>query len=165
MRRAFTVLSVGRLHPLWWVPISLAFIAVDTVTGNTMPPPVYALVIMVAAWLSGARVAGPMAVILPFVRFYSLDPSDPQVGPARFTISILVLLLIAVIGDRLAEHERELRARIKALESLLPMCMFCKSIRDDEDKWQRLEAYMTKAGTTVTHGICPTCAAKEGWTV
>jgi hypothetical protein len=150
--------------PGWvWIPISLLFVAVDTATGNAIPPPTYVLLVGPAAWFSGHKAAVPMALLLPFARLATLEAGNPQIGPARFTISVFVLVLIAVLIGRLAQHEREMRARIRTLESLLPMCMFCKSIRTADKQWQRLEAYMSDAGTGVTHGICPTCAAKEGW--
>ena len=163
LRRPLARLPFRHLPAWLWIPISLLFVIVDTLTENRIPPPTYVLLIGAAAWFSGIKAAVPMAVLLPFARLASLDAGNPQIGPARFTISVLVLVLIAMLVARLAQHEREMQARIRALESLLPMCMFCKSIRNNDQQWQRLEAYMSDSGTGVTHGICPTCAAKEGW--
>jgi PAS domain S-box-containing protein len=65
-----------------------------------------------------------------------------------------------------AEQEREqlLRklqaalAEVKELQKILPICMYCKSIRDDENYWQTVEAYVSHhTNTTFSHGICPTC--------
>jgi PAS domain S-box-containing protein len=68
-----------------------------------------------------------------------------------------------------AEHERErlvgeLRAaltEVKTLQGFLPICSYCKSIRDDENYWHAVEAYISKhTNTRFSHGICPTCYAK-----
>jgi PAS domain S-box-containing protein len=62
------------------------------------------------------------------------------------------------------ERERLLRelqtalAEVKALQRILPICMYCKSIRDDENYWQSVEAYISRhTHTRFTHGICPKC--------
>jgi PAS domain S-box-containing protein len=65
-----------------------------------------------------------------------------------------------------AEEERELLlqklqaalADVKELEGILPICMYCKSIRNDENYWQSVEAYLSHhTKSTFSHGICPTC--------
>jgi PAS domain-containing protein len=43
------------------------------------------------------------------------------------------------------------------LKDLLPICMMCKSIRNDEQYWQSLESYFHENGVDFSHGICPTC--------
>ena len=44
---------------------------------------------------------------------------------------------------------------------MLPICMYCKSIRDDANYWQSVEAYISHhTHTRFTHGICPTCLEK-----
>jgi PAS domain S-box-containing protein len=67
-----------------------------------------------------------------------------------------------------AEEERErlvgeLHAAIlevKTLQEFLPMCSYCKRIRDDEDYWHSVEAYISEhTDTQISHGICPTCMA------
>jgi len=49
-------------------------------------------------------------------------------------------------------------AEVKLLKGFLPICCFCKKIRDDEGYWQQLEEYITKySDTQFTHGVCPEC--------
>jgi PAS domain S-box-containing protein len=62
------------------------------------------------------------------------------------------------------ERERLLRelqaavAEVKTLQGFLPMCSYCKSIRDDENYWQSVEGYISKhTNTQFSHGICPAC--------
>jgi DNA-binding response OmpR family regulator len=74
-------------------------------------------------------------------------------------------------GARIRRLEQDLAGRIHDLEAalanvdrltgLLPMCAYCKSIRDDSDYWHRVESYISDhADVQFSHGICPDCVAK-----
>jgi hypothetical protein len=50
---------------------------------------------------------------------------------------------------------------VRTLEGLLPMCAHCKAVRDEDDTWMRVDAYVIKhTAAKVSHGICPDCAAR-----
>ena len=54
-------------------------------------------------------------------------------------------------------------AEIRTLSGLIPICAWCKSIRDDKGYWEQLEHYWSShADVLFTHGICPACAEHEG---
>ncbi|MGC2062434.1 MAG: response regulator [Thermodesulfovibrionales bacterium] len=60
----------------------------------------------------------------------------------------------------IAELEKRLK-EIKTLQGLLPMCAWCKNIRDDKGYWKGLEAYIQEnTDASFTHGICPKCMKK-----
>ena len=71
------------------------------------------------------------------------------------------------ITDRkLAEQEREklvselqtALAEVRSLQAILPICSYCKNIRNDDNYWQTVEAYISNhTNTQFSHGICPTC--------
>lgn len=64
------------------------------------------------------------------------------------------------LADRVHELEATL-AHVKTLEGLLPICAYCKSIRNDQDSWQEVESYIgAQTGVKFTHSICPSCARK-----
>lgn len=64
---------------------------------------------------------------------------------------------LARLNAELQEHLQE----IKTLSGLLPICAWCKNIRDDHGYWQQLEGYIADhSAAHFTHGICPSCAAK-----
>jgi PAS domain S-box-containing protein len=75
------------------------------------------------------------------------------------------------ITDRkLAENEREklikdlqdALAEVKKLSGLLPICAYCKNIRDDKGYWNRIESYLQNhSKAQFSHGICPECAEKH----
>jgi hypothetical protein len=71
------------------------------------------------------------------------------------------------INERTLELENkniELQQTIddfKRLKDFLPICSYCKKIRDDEGSWEQIESYITThADTSFSHGICPDCYVK-----
>jgi CheY-like chemotaxis protein len=63
--------------------------------------------------------------------------------------------------ERLISELKDALAHIKTLRGLLPMCAWCKKIRDDKGYWAQVEVYMEKhLDATFTHGICPECLKK-----
>jgi len=81
-----------------------------------------------------------------------------------------VVCVVRDVSDRKSdEREREklifeLRdalANIKILRGLLPMCAWCKKIRDDQGYWKQVETYIAeRSDAEFTHGICPDCLRK-----
>jgi DNA-binding NtrC family response regulator len=68
--------------------------------------------------------------------------------------------------ENVLEKQKALR-KIKIYETFLPICMYCKKIRDDTGtrkgagRWLQLEDYLTiKRGIDLTHGCCPECYDK-----
>ena len=50
---------------------------------------------------------------------------------------------------------------IKTLKGIIPICSYCKQIRDEEGAWDRMEAYLSKhSDAKFSHGICPKCESK-----
>ncbi|HEY6330815.1 MAG TPA: response regulator transcription factor [Blastocatellia bacterium] len=61
-----------------------------------------------------------------------------------------------------AERMLALKSDVRSLQSLLPMCAWCKSVRNDENLWQSVENYLsTHASVDFTHAICPKCLDKQ----
>jgi hypothetical protein len=62
---------------------------------------------------------------------------------------------------QLAKKNEELQAaldEIKVLRGVIPICSYCKKIRDDNDAWEQLEAYLdAHSEAEFSHGICPDC--------
>jgi phosphoserine phosphatase RsbU/P len=61
---------------------------------------------------------------------------------------------------RLHVAERILRytTRVRQLEQLLPICSYCKKVRDDRNYWQQIESYIEqRTGSEFSHSVCPDC--------
>jgi hypothetical protein len=85
----------------------------------------------------------------------------------RSGVFILFALTLARIkADRLRETKlnSDLQAallEVKQLSGLLPICAWCKRIRDDEGEWESIETYISDhSAADFTHGICPDCAQR-----
>ena len=63
---------------------------------------------------------------------------------------------------RVAERILDFTSQIRALKELLPICMYCKRVRDDSNYWDQVENYIHEhTGSNFSHGICPTCFDKQ----
>jgi DNA-binding response OmpR family regulator len=63
---------------------------------------------------------------------------------------------------RVAERILAFNAQIKQLNQLLPICIYCKKIREDDAYWTQVETYIhNHTGSNFTHGICPQCYERE----
>jgi DNA-binding response OmpR family regulator len=62
---------------------------------------------------------------------------------------------------RVAERILAMHSEMKQLEGLLPICSYCKQIRDDKNTWQPIEGYLSnRTEATFSHGCCPSCLEK-----
>jgi sigma-B regulation protein RsbU (phosphoserine phosphatase) len=62
---------------------------------------------------------------------------------------------------RVAERILGFTTEVRQLESFLPICGYCKKVRDDQNYWQQIEQYInTRTGTNFSHGVCPDCIEK-----
>lgn len=65
-------------------------------------------------------------------------------------------------GKRERDKLKEALVEIKALSGLLPICSYCKKIRDDHGYWNQIEKYIhDHSDAEFSHSICPECAKKH----
>lgn len=63
--------------------------------------------------------------------------------------------------ELLAKELQDALAKVKLLSGLLPICAYCKRIRDDQGYWKQLESYISDHSEALfSHGICPACVVK-----
>jgi phosphoserine phosphatase RsbU/P len=87
-------------------------------------------------------------------------PFDPHELRARLRVGFRLVRLQKMLVDRVHELERALH-QVKQLQGLLPICSYCKRIRDDRNYWQRVESYISEhSEVQFSHGICPDCFEK-----
>jgi hypothetical protein len=69
--------------------------------------------------------------------------------------------MVAMIVDRIEKVAEENEEKVRKLEGLLPICSYCKKIRDENNQWQVIEQYIEDRSTAAfSHGICPDCMKK-----
>lgn len=67
---------------------------------------------------------------------------------------------VSELWTRLRVAERILRytTQVRQLEEMLPICSYCKKIRDDQNYWQQIEGYISeRTGSDFSHSVCPDC--------
>ena len=78
----------------------------------------------------------------------------------RIDVGRKVVDLQALLAGRIEELQDAL-TQIKTLRGLLPICMYCKKIRNDKQYWQQVEGYISEhTDAQFSHGICPDCYKK-----
>jgi DNA-binding response OmpR family regulator len=92
---------------------------------------------------------------------YLTKPFDLDELAARLSVGRRVVELQQSLAERVAELERTL-AQVKRLQGLIPICAWCKKVRNDANYWQQVEEYLGQtSGVRFSHGICPACFAER----
>jgi len=88
---------------------------------------------------------------------YLTKPFDSEELQARVGVGLRVLEMQRNLAERVRELEEAL-ARVRQLQGLVPICAYCKKIRNDQNFWQQVEIYLSAhTDARFTHGICPDC--------
>lgn len=91
---------------------------------------------------------------------YVTKPFNSDELRARVKVGRRIVELQKNLALRVHDLENAL-ARVKKLQGLLPICSYCKRIRDDQNYWQQVESYFSEhSDAEFTHGICPDCYDK-----
>lgn len=88
---------------------------------------------------------------------YLIKPFNREELKARVQVGLRVVNLQSRLAERVHELEAAL-SRVKQLQGLLPICSYCKKIRDDHNYWQQIDSYFADhSDAQFSHGICPSC--------
>ena len=88
---------------------------------------------------------------------YIAKPFDPSELEARIRVGERMVKLQRSLAARVAELEVAL-AHVQRLQGLLPICSYCKKVRNETNYWEQVDSYLTShSDVQLTHGICPTC--------
>jgi CheY-like chemotaxis protein len=91
---------------------------------------------------------------------YIAKPVDLPELQARLRVGSRLVELQQNLADRVRELGDALH-RVKQLQGLLPICAYCKKIRDDKNYWQQVESYISAhTDARFSHSICPECYEK-----
>ena len=156
------------LFPGYLSALALVILLGDYLAGPTIQFPILYLVpVSLASWYRGFPCGLAFAVTLSLVRLLfniqlwsvPLTVLDASINTA---IRILVLGGAAFLVSRTAMQTRALANRVNVLEGCLPICSFCKKIRDDNNNWQPLERFISdRSNAQFTHGCCPECGQRH----
>ena len=89
------------------------------------------------------------------------DGSDSIIGASTIARDMTERERVQKEREKLITELQEALAKVKTLKGLLPICAWCKKIRDDRGYWQQIEAYIRDhSEADFSHGICPACVQK-----
>ncbi|MGH9760679.1 MAG: response regulator, partial [Blastocatellia bacterium] len=88
---------------------------------------------------------------------YITKPFNTEELRARLSVGVRVVNLEHSLESRIRELQEALD-NVRTLETLLPICSYCKRIRDDRNYWAGVEEYISShSDSKFSHGICPDC--------
>lgn len=183
LRPLFPWYPMPRSSTRTWVfagAVALYALGIATVVLFGIPSAMTTGVVLVAAttWAFGPRAGVVVVVLEESIAFVVLSSGVLPLGPSPTAILVPVVFMEAVVVAaiaalrraefRRAAAEAQLReknaqlesalAEVKELRGMLPICAWCKCVRDVNGLWDKLEAYLARhSRATLTHGICPTC--------
>ena len=91
---------------------------------------------------------------------FQLDPEDERLLESFGAQAALAIRNAALFADESAARHAAERAlaEVTRLQGMLPICSYCKKIRNDENSWEQMESYISEhSHATFSHGICPDC--------
>ena len=92
---------------------------------------------------------------------YIVKPYNVEELQVRVGVGCRVVEMQAIMARQIKELQSAM-AHIKTLQGILPMCMYCKKIRDDKQYWQQVEGYISEhTEAHLSHGVCPDCYKKH----
>jgi K+-sensing histidine kinase KdpD len=142
----------------------------DPLLGDHVPFGPFLIAVVVSSWLGGWKPAlvSLLLGLLAGVFFFMPPRWSFRVDQVEHQVSLVLYFFVGITTILLFESVRKARnraeealANVKRLQGLLPMCAWCKKIRDDQNYWRQVESYFAEhAGTKFTHSICPSCFDK-----
>lgn len=174
----------ARRHPLFAATAAMyaGGVAAAALTGVSSMMAGSTVLVGTAAWAYGARVAAAVlvachaasAAVMVGAGHTEVVGTPPAVILLPVVASEVVVLVgmahlrrLELAGTAAAAELRrrnaalaDALAEVKELRGMLPICAWCKAVRDVDGMWDRLEGYLARHSRAVlTHGICPACAA------
>src|SRR5579862_21413 len=88
---------------------------------------------------------------------YISKPFDREELLARVRVGVRLIELQRKLAERVDELSHALQ-QVKQLQGLLPICSYCKRVRDDNNYWQQVEKYISQhSEAQFSHCVCPDC--------
>jgi phosphoserine phosphatase RsbU/P len=88
---------------------------------------------------------------------YIAKPFNRSELQARIQVGVRIIELQKALAQRVAELETAM-ANLKQLEGILPICSYCRKIRNDQNYWQQVESYISAhTNARFSHSVCPHC--------
>jgi hypothetical protein len=168
MSKIYDLSRKQKYLPVCWLILAFLILVVDYITGPLIQFPIlYLIPIGLTTWYSGRGWGLIFALSMPLIRLYFaifLWDAPWTIFEAAINASIRVVVLtgFAYLVDRIVIYERELEKEVHILKGILPICSFCKKIRNQDGNWERFEQYLrAHSEAEFSHGMCPECSKQH----
>ena len=162
-RDRFSIRSPTRFSPVHWLLASACIIPLDYFTGPYLDSMVllYPIPAAMAAWSGARRWSLCLGAALPPVRMLIFHYWGWRAPPLLAVFDTVVIVLGSIAIALLIFHLRRQALTLRVLEGLLPICSFCKRIRNGK-AWESLEGFISDhSEAQFSHTFCPACGAKH----
>lgn len=119
--------------------------------------------VAIAAMYAGVRAGAAALTVTGLAKLFLFLPAESSLhlGDIRLLIRFAFFLCLGVLICWLGLKLHASQRNVRVLSGLLPICAWCKRIRDEKGQWEQLELYISDhSEADFTHGMCPDCARK-----
>jgi hypothetical protein len=154
---------ISRARAVHWIAVSIAILLVDFSTGPFIQFPILFVIPVALATALHGRLGGMgVATVLPLLRLsfflhWSL-PSSWFLEAVDTAVDIVILIGFSLLIERILQQQRAIRV----LQGMLPICGFCKKIRDETGAWRQFESFISeRSSAQFSHTFCQECGRKH----
>jgi hypothetical protein len=159
----FSIRSPSRVLPIHWLLASISVIPLDYFTGPYLDSMVllYPIPAAMAAWSGSPRWSIALAAALPPVRMLIFHYWGWKAPALEAALDTAVIVLFSIAIALIILHLRRQALALRVLGGMLPICAFCKRIRNGET-WEPLEGFISNhSEAEFSHTFCAECGAKH----
>ncbi|MCX8124245.1 MAG: hypothetical protein N3F66_08785 [Spirochaetes bacterium] len=126
-------------------------------------PITFLIPIALSTWFNGKGYGLLYTFLLPVIRFSFVSfiwrvPWSMMESTVNMIIQILVFIAFSLTIEKVAMENKKLEEEVTLLQGILPICSYCKKIRDEKGTWQPIEHYISQHSDALfSHGLCPDC--------
>ena len=154
---------LAKARPIHWIAVSAAILLLDLATGPFIQFPILFVIPVALATALHGRLGGMgVATALPLLRmsFFMYWPlqSSWLLELVDAVVDVAILSGFSLLIERILQQQRAIRV----LEGMLPICGFCKKIRDEQGAWRQLESFISeRSSARFSHTFCQECGRKQ----
>lgn len=155
--------QLDRIKIWHWVAVAAAILLLEYASGPFVQFTILFVVPVALATASHGRAGGiAVATLLPLFRFWLYAwwglPIALSVKVVDTVTDMVVLVGFSLLIYEIIRQQREIRV----LRGMLPICGFCKRIRNEKGGWQQLESFITeRSDAQFSHTFCQECGSKH----
>lgn len=155
--------DIKKTFPAIWILLAMLSVIIDYLSGPVYNFPVLVSIpIAFSTWHNGLVFGIIIGLFIMVGELYLLTQWHDSISCIILAIYMIVRLLIMfsfiVLIDTISRQKKEIRI----LKGFLPICSFCKKIRDDSGTWIEIESYIdARSEAKFSHSLCPECAKEH----